>query len=413
MLAYDDVKSIELFGQQLQPWWRRNGLDAAGLLTLANGDYAKVTRQARQFDADLVQDLDTMGSPEYTQVAVLSYRQSLAAQKLAVGGDGKARLFPKENFSNGCISTVDVLYPQSPLLLMMSPKAMEASLRPVLDYAASAAWTNPFGPHDLGTYPKADGQVYGEQMPVEESGNMLLLVAAYTQASGDTALATQYWPTLTKWAQYLKDNGLDPANQLCTDDFAGHLASNANLSVKAIMALAAYGDLCARRGLTADAATYKALAQNYAGQWVNKAKDGDHFVLAFGQPNTFSQKYNMVWDHLLGFDLMSDAAKKETAYYLTKMNTYGLPLDSRATYTKLDWEIWTAMIAQDPDAFKAFASRLGTFVSATPDRVPLTDWYQTTDAHKSGFQARSVVGGVFMPMLFKPDVWQRWLQRAQ
>jgi hypothetical protein len=419
ILAYDDVKSIELMTTQLQPYWRRNGLDAAGLLTLAANDYDEVTREARQFDADLVQDLDSLGSADYTELAVLSYRQALAAHKLAAGSDGKPLFFPKESSSNGCISTVDVLYPGAPLLLLMAPKAVEAMLRPVLDYAASSRWKFAFAPHDLGTYPKADGQVYGggelsedDQMPVEESGNMLILVAAYTDATGDIALATKYWPQLTKWAQYLEAQGFDPANQLSTDDFAGKLAHNANLSLKAILALGAYGKLCSKLGKSADATAYATLAQQFANQWTSAADDGDHYRLAFDKAGTFSQKYNLVWDHLLGLDLFTAAAKKETAYYLTKMNTYGLPLDHRATYTKLDWEVWTSMISQDPDAFRAFASRLGTFIRATPDRVPLTDWYQTTDARKSGFQARSVVGGVFLPLLYRPEIWQRWLQRA-
>jgi glutaminase A-like protein len=290
----------------------------------------------------------------------------------------------------------------------------------VLDYAASSRWKFDFAPHDLGTYPKANGQVYGggevsatDQMPVEESGNLLILVAAYTNATNDLTLATQYWPQLTKWAEYLKSQGFDPANQLSTDDFTGHLAHNANLSLKAIIALGAYAKLCAKRGLATDATTYATLSQQLAAQWTTAADDGDHYRLAFDKPNTYSQKYNLVWDHLLGLDLFVAAAKKETSYYLTRLNTYGLPLDNRATYTKLDWEVWTSMIAQDPDAFKAFASRLGTFIAATPDRVPLTDWYQTTDATKSGFQARSVVGGVFLPLLYHADIWQRWLARAQ
>ena len=51
-----------------------------------------------------------------------------------------------------------------------------------------------------------------------------------------------------KWADYLKSKGFDPENQLCTDDFAGHLAHNVNLSAKAIVALGAFGRMCEMRG---------------------------------------------------------------------------------------------------------------------------------------------------------------------
>ncbi len=168
-------------------------------------------------------------------------------------------------------------------------------------------------------------------MPVEESGNLLLLMAAVAQMEGNADFAGLYWPQLEKWAEYLKAKGFDPENQLCTDDFAGHLAHNVNLSVKAICGLGAFAKLCEMRGDKAKAAEYAKLAKEFAARWVKEADDGDHFRLAFDKPGTWSQKYNLVWDRILGLNLFpAEVARKEMAYYRKIQNKYGLPLDNRA-----------------------------------------------------------------------------------
>ena len=41
----------------------------------------------------------------------------------------------------------------------------------------------------------------------------------------------------------------------------------------------------------------------------------------------------------------------------------------------------------------------------------MTDWYQTKTARKVGFNARPVVGGVFLQMLYNKDVWHKYASR--
>lgn len=421
VLAYDDLYSIEYMHRPLRPYWRRNGLDAAGLLTEAARDYAAIIKRCDDFDAELGHDLLEAGGEEYAAIATLAYRQCFAAGKFVADANGQPLQFSKENHSNGCIATSDVFYPMAPQFLLYGPSLTKSFLEPFMNYAASERWKFPFAPHDLGTYPQANGQVYGggekseeNQMPVEESGNLLLLMAALAQMEGNADYASQYWPQLSAWAEYLKQQGFDPPNQLCTDDFAGHLAHNVNLSAKAICALGAYAQLCEMRGDDEAAAAYRKVAEEYAARWVQEADDGDHFRLTFDRSGTWSQKYNLVWDKLLGLKLFPDAVRRrEMDFYLKSQNAYGLPLDNRDVYTKLDWILWTATLTQDRKDFDALVGPVYRFLNESPDRSPMTDWYKSDNGRKVGFTARPVVGGVFLQMLYNEKLWRKYAGRDQ
>jgi hypothetical protein len=416
LLAYDDSYSIEYLGRKLRPYWRRDGQTAAAMLAVSEAQYPHLEEIGKHFDAELTGDLTRVGGKSYAWLATLAYRQTFAAHGFAADVDDTPMLFPKENFSNGCISTVDVLYPSSPFFLFFNPALLEAQLKPVLEYSALPRWKFPFAPHDLGTYPLADGQVYGggelteeNQMPVEESANMLIMMDALGLAQGDQHLAEKYWPQLTKWADYLLTDGLDPANQLSTDDFAGHLAHNANLSIKAIEGIDAYAQMATKLGKKDIAGKYATSARQMAAQWAVMALDGDHYKLAFDKPGTWSQKYNLVWDMLLGMDLFPSSMRKtEMAFYLQHLNQYGLPLDNRADYTKLDWELWTATLTDEPGQFTSLMDPIAKWLRETPTRVPLGDWYDTKTGVALHFQARSVVGGVYVKALADKKLTEKW-----
>jgi len=407
IMAYDDIFRVEFLNRRLQPYYKTQGIQTSDMLKDAARNYAMVTSRCKAFDDKLMKELVQAGGQDYCDIAVPAYRQSISACGLAGDLDGTPMFFPKENFSNGCISTVDVIYPACPVLLYANPQLLKAELEPLMIYASSKRWKFPFAPHDLGTYPLANGQVYGggelteeNQMPVEESGNMLIMLYALALKEGHADYAAKYWPVISKWAAFLEEKGLDPENQLCTDDFAGHLAHNTNLSIKAIIALGCYSKLCDMAGKKDEAQSYWKIAKDFANKWKEMAADGDHYRLAFDKPGTWSQKYNLVWDEILDLKLFDPAiAQAETKYYTGIQNKYGLPLDNRADYTKLDWIFWTATMAPDEAGFNAIISPVHRFLNETPDRVPMTDWYDTKTGKMVGFQARSVVGGVFIKML--------------
>jgi hypothetical protein len=415
MIAYDEVESILYFGKPLQPYWRRSGDGPAQLFQKAAADYAALVPKCQQFDQDLVGDARRLGGDGYANIVSLAYRQAWAGCGLAADSHKQPLLFTKENTSNGDIATVDVIFPMDPIWVLLSPALAKASLVSNLMYSASPHWKFPNAPHDLGTYPVVNGRDDGgEGMPVEESGNMIVLCDAIAQEEGSAQWVEKWWPQLTQWAHYLEKYGLDPEDQLCTDDFMGHLAHNANLSIKAILGLAAYGDMCRLRGDQSEAARYMDLAKTDARHWVEVADAGDHSLLAFDKPGTWSQKYNLVWDKILGLNIFPpEVAAKEIAYYKTQLQPYGLPLDSRTKLTKTDWSLWSATLATDPADFQAIVNPIVEYLNETTSRVPLVDSYETDNIDSNGMHARPVIGGVFIKLLSDKPTWEKWSQGDQ
>lgn len=401
MVGCDDIYSIQYFGENLRPYWNRRGdKTIESQFAAANAEYEQLIDRCYAFDKKLMEDAAAAGGKKYAELCALAYRQILAAHKLVESPSGELLWLSKENDSNGSIGTVDITYPSAPIFLYYNTELAKGLMNHIYEYSESGRWNKPFPAHDVGTYPQANGQTYGGDMPVEEGGNMIIITDAVCQQEGNAGYAEKHWPMLTTWVDYLVEYGLDPENQLCTDDFAGHFAHNVNLSAKAIVAIAAYAQMAEMQGMNEVAEKYYAIARDYALKWEEMANDGDHYRLTFDKEGTWSQKYNIVWDKLLGLNVFPEnIIPTEIAYYKNKQNKYGLPLDNRETYTKSDWIVWTATMAPDQESFEAFITPLHSFYNETIDRVPMSDWVFTDSQNRRGFKARAVVGGYFIKML--------------
>ena len=414
LIGYDEILDIQYFKKNYKGYWARDGKTIFEAFDDLNNRYAEIMAQCRQQDKTIYDDGLASGNVKYAELLSGSYRQVLAAHKLFQDDGGRLLYFSKENNSNGCVNTVDLTYPSSPLFLLYNPELQKGMITSIFEYQKSHGWDKDWAAHDIGTYPHANGQVYGGDMPLEETGNILTLAYMISKLEGNTSWVNTYWSICTRWANYLINNGQDPANQLCTDDFAGHWAHNANLSIKAIMGVAAYAELWGMKGRPDMQKHYMDIAKKMAQIWEIDAREGDHYKLAFDRGGTWSQKYNLVWDKLWGINIFpKQVREREIKYYLTKQNKYGLPLDSREQYSKSDWICWTASMADDTETFLKFSDYIWKWVNETTDRIPLSDWFWTDRPNFRGFRARSVIGGHWMKVLMdkyapKGDTAAEW-----
>jgi len=434
VIAYDDVLSINYFGQWRKAYWTNTYASILEAIAASFKDKDDVVLRAEKLDEEIELKAREVGGDDYVFLCNFSYRHSIAAHKLITDEEGNVLFLSKENDSNGCIGTVDVSYPSVPLYLLYNTEYVKGMLRPVFKFAESDVWEYDFAPHDVGRYPYAWGQVYGlnpqkweksftgaqgsvfppfymypkasdifdirYQMPVEECGNMLILTAVVCERDNTADFALQYLSILKKWTNYLLEFGEDPGEQLCTDDFAGHLSHNVNLSAKAIMGIEAYARILDMIGECEEATIFHQKAKDMAKSWQERAYAGNHYSLSFGNKDTWSLKYNLIWDKYFESQLFDDEVyEKELAYYIGKNNEYGVPLDSRETYTKSDWILWCASFAKDKETAGKLISPIANYLENTETRVPFSDWYDTKTSKFVAFIARSVQGGIFMPIL--------------
>lgn len=439
IFAFDDLLSINYFGQWRKGYWTNTYATILDAIGAAFADKKETLKRAAALDKDIEEKAMAIGGESYVYLCNMSYRHAISAHKLITDDEGNVLFLSKENDSNGCIGTVDVSYPSIPLFMLYDTEYVKGMLRPIFKFTECDVWEYDFAPHDVGRYPYAWGQAYayrgsfGEnrtepgiwdihkdgvyppfymypagsdvydikyQMPVEECGNMLIMTAAVCKADGNAEFAVPYWDILKTWKNYLIEFGADPGDQLCTDDFAGHLEHNTNLSVKAIMGIQAYAMLAEMLGEKEEADKHYAMAKEMAADWEVRANAGDHYVLAFGKPDTWSLKYNLVWDKIWGCNLFSDEVyEKEIAYYIQNTLEYGTPLDSRCNYTKSDWILWCVTMAQNKEQAETLIKPVANYLENTETRVPFSDWYHADTGRYCSFIARSVQGGIFMPFL--------------
>ncbi|KAF4538650.1 Glutaminase [Lasiodiplodia theobromae] len=352
----------------------------------------------------------------YYAIVALSTRQIMGAYMLTIPptfGYGNASdiynssepfMFQKEISSNGNMNTVDVLYPAMPFFLYANPNLLRFAMNPLYLNQESGFYPRSYSMHDLGShYPNATGHVDGadEQMPVEESGNMLLMTYSYYKFTGDRNYLRDHYTKLFQWSQFLIEYTLIPSNQLSTDDFVGTLENQTNLAIKGIVGLQAMAEISTVVGNTVDATNFTSTSSSYYQAWEDLAIDptGTHTVLAYQWRSSWGLLYNSYPDKLLNLGVIrQEVYDMQSSYYATVSEAFGIPLDNRVSLTKSDWELWTAATCE-PRTRRLIVNAIAYWLNHTSTNRAFTDLYETisTGGYPQGttFIARPVAGGHF------------------
>lgn len=328
---------------------------------------------------------DVSEAESYYSIVALAARQIMGAYVLTTNPENASQplAFQKEISSNGNVNTVDVMYPAMPFFVYSNPELLRFNLDPLFQYQEAGFYPNSYSMHDLGThYPNATGHVEGndEYMPVEESGNMIIMSLAYFKFSNDLSYLQKHYNILKRWASYLVQYSLVPARQLSTDDFAGELANQTNLAIKGIVGLQAMGLISTLVGDSVSAANYTQIAAKYYDQWTVLAIDPSerHTVLAYQDRSSWGLLYNTYPDKLLNLGIIPQSLyDMQSAWYRTVSQIFGVPLDSRHDYTKSDWEMWTAATCETRTR-RLFVDSLAYWLNNTAANVPFSDLFGTT-----------------------------------
>ncbi|KAM5545917.1 hypothetical protein V8D89_000043 [Ganoderma adspersum] len=391
-------------GRQVQSsyFWTRFST-MADAITSFLGDYPNAVTRANQFDSIVSNDANRV-SADYASLVALSIRQTFGAIEITVPqrSDGSFDTSNVLTFMKRTVNTVDVIYPSWPLFLYTNATIGKTLIMPLLQYQTSGQYPNRWCVHDMGSnYPNATGHNDGldTKMPIEESGNMVIMALSYAQRTDDIAWLKTYFSILDQWTQFLIADSLIPENQVSTDVFAGSLANQTNLAIKGIVGIQAMAEIARATGDTGRYTNYSAIAASYVKQWQQFAtsNSGAHLTLSYGDSNSWGMTYNLYADKLLGTNVFpSSVYDMQTNWYNGKSETYGLILDTRHTYTKSDWSIWTAATTTRSDVRDQIISAVVKYTADGKNSLPLSDWYDTlagTQADPSNNYARPVVGG--------------------
>ena len=403
VVGHPEVDPVKWMGTTLRPWWNRKG-DKTFAQTITDGEanYQRLFDKCKAFDARVIAEAIAAGDTCYAHLCGQTWRQTMNKCKLVAFNDTTPFFASLEGSSGDLIQTVDVVFPQAPMYLAYSPSFLKCMIDPV--FALFEGPSPLYGPtdpppHDLGPWPTVDRNDHLGYW-VEEASNMMIMPAAIAHLEKSPAYIQKHWTQLSRWANWLRLNGLDPVSQNSTDDFSGSYPHSCLLAIKACIGIGSYVKMANMVGRADSAAKYRAILDTAAAGVIRRGYDyqNRHFKKANDQPGSWSQKYNLVWDKALGLNVFNDSIPaNEMRLYLSKLNRYGVPLLSGVTYNKSDWELYSAAITNNKSDFLALMHGEWNYTNENGQMCcGICDWHGTTGFSENNFGGRGVSGGYFM-----------------
>jgi hypothetical protein len=405
------------------PWWTTYWTSWPEMADFFLADAAAARTRATALDAKIESASAYAAGPGYSAITALAARQCYGGMEVAIGPAGRPWVLGKEISSDGDVNSVDIFDQAYLMWLWLDPEFVPLEMEPILTWCASPGWQEDtlwagipswtdsqtkYCVHDLGVYPVAPGRApgNGEQMPIEESAGMLIMAASYARRVGaDTARPfLARWQTLwTQWAEYLLTQVPTPATQLTTDAWAPVYLTptgGTNLGIKAIIGLAAAGQIAAIIGDTANGAKWSAAARDNVEPWAKLSLDpsGQYLNLEQGAAGTWTTVYNAFYETVIGERLVPESVKAlQASFYLTQLEPYGLPLQTDAGgLSKAAWNLYIPAWLRDYPIAAEMLDRDVAYINDTPSLVPYGDRYSTdTAVEVSGVKAHPTLGAVF------------------
>lgn len=393
--------AVNYFGAPQTHYYRSLYPDTPSAMNHFFDDYDAAASEGATLDSTIRDTAAVLGGWNYSDILAISTRQVLGGIDITIPADTldttQVQAFIKEISSDGNTNTIDIIFPTFPFFYVFAPDYIKLLLNPVLRYLASGRYPNPWVVHDIGTnYPNASGYDQGndEKMPIEETGNLFILLDAYQKATGDKTWAAQYSQLWPGYAEYLAQYGLYPEFQLSTTDGLGAFANMTSLGIKAAVGMSAYASL-------ADQSKYAYLGKSFAntlstlgiGMFKSMSTSKPYFDLTYGDPNWYLT-FNTYPDLLLKLSTFPESAfSGPCALYPKVRSSGGVAISGTALWGKTDWDMWVAATCS-PEIRNMFINDVHAYVSNGRNTQPFSDRYYVSGDQQglAAFRARPTVG---------------------